>query len=378
VEGSTTKGSDPISRNRITWSIKRVVKAAIVVLVVVGLVLAGRAAVRQWNDQRRVAVGRVAEIDQLIRQAKTHAAQTRLLADRETALRQVPDLANLRWSKITGAALLYAIGLIPGGLVLREAAGVLGYRVRRRDAVSAQILGHLGKYVPGKAMVVVIRAGRLSKSGVPVLAGSIAVFIETLLMMSVGAAVAGGLVFLLPVPRWIAWSALVGGVAATLLATPPVVNRGIRRFGNRGDSRAEAPAAVQATPGPHDPIGCNWRFSADACGWQLAAWGCIGASFACLVESLPGGPRGYPMTTIVVASFASIALAMVAGFASLLPGGAGVRELTLAVVLAPIIGASQSLLAAILARLVFLVVELLASAAVAWWHRFREATTSLE
>lgn len=50
---------------------------------------------------------------------------------------------------------------------------------------------------------------------------------------------------------------------------------------------------------------------------------------------------------------------MVIGFVSLIPGGAGVREFVLATILGLAIGATQALLAAILARLVFIVVECL-------------------
>ena len=102
----------------------------------------------------------------------------------------------------------------------------------------------------------------------------------------------------------------------------------------------------------------------------------IGASFAWLVESVPGGRTEFSGFVVYAASVAAIALAMVVGFASLLPGGAGVRELTLAVVLAPVIGSSRALLAAILARLLFIGVELLAVAAVTLLGRMQD--TGLE
>ena len=104
----------------------------------------------------------------------------------------------------------------------------------------------------------------------------------------------------------------------------------------------------------------------------------IGASFACLVNSIPGGAPKFSTAIVFAASVASIALAMVVGFASLLPGGAGVRELTLAVVLAPVIGNSQALLAAILARLLFIVVELFSAAVVTFVSRFGETLPRVE
>ncbi len=54
---------------------------------------------------------------------------------------------------------------------------------------------------------------------------------------------------------------------------------------------------------------------------------------------------------------AAISLAVVIGFASLLPGGAGIRELVVTTVLAVSIGTTHAILAAIAARLLFATVE---------------------
>ncbi len=125
-------------------------------------------------------------------------------------------------------------------------------------------------------------------------------------------------------------------------------------------------------------VGHDWRFFVFAWIGQGVAWALIGASFAWLVDSIPGERTAHSALLLYAASVASIALAMVVGFASLLPGGAGVRELTLAVVLAPVIGGSQALLAAILARLLFIGVELLAVVAVGLLGRLRESVLAHE
>lgn len=366
--------------------VKRIAKLIIAMIVVIGLVLATRGAVDQWNGQRDAAQKRVSEIDQAIEKATTDEERRGLEVRREAARARIPSFENLRWSNIGLAGVLYAMSLIPGGLVLHEATRVVGYRVTIREAVSAQIVGHLGKYAPGKAMVVVIRAGRLATAGVPVLAGSISVFLETFLMMAVGAAVAGCLIFFLPVPRWIAWTSLVGGVAATLPTLPPIMKWVVQRVSKDRGIAPEALAETQRVtetvlvsesvsgqgPSPQVSGGDGaWRFFVSAWGFQMVAWILIGASFFCLVSGIPVGSNEFPASTVFAASVASIALAMVVGFASLLPGGAGIRELTTAVVLTPVVGPSQALLAAILARLLFIVVELLAVLAVTTIQRFR-------
>lgn len=362
--------------------VKRVAKAVIAVVVVIGLVIATDRAIRQWNQQWDEAQGRVAELQRQIETLESAAGpideaasdeQRRVLQSELAKVRaQVPSFSQLSWPHVAVAALLYWCGLIPGGLVLHEATRVLGYRVKLRDAVAAQIVGHLGKYVPGKAMVVVIRAGRLKGLGVPMINGSVAVFLETLLMMAVGAAIAGCLVFFLPVNQWIAWAALVGGIAATLPTLPPLLKWGVGKAGlapapgvqDRAGSGGQDPAVATKSNAILSAVSHDWRFFIMAWVWQLVAWALIGASFACLVESMPGRGSEFSTATVYAAAVASIALAMVVGFASLIPGGAGIRELTLAIVLAPVIGGSQALIAAILARLLFIVVELLSALAV--------------
>ena len=344
--------SEPDSRARPAspWSIKQVVRIVIAIVVIIGLALATRKAVQQWNRQAELAAAQATEIQKTIDQETDAAKRQQLLEELERADQSIPRLSNLNWGFIAIAAVLYGVGLLPGGIVLQEAVAVFGQRVTTGTAIGAQIVGHLGKYVPGKAMVVVIRAGRLSSRGVPVLVGSVAVFMETLLMMAVGASLSGGLIYFLPVPKWIAVSAMLGGVAASVPTLPPIFDQVMKRL----NSKAEAMGQLRG----------GWRFFAAAWIGQSIAWVFIGASFAFLVASIPGALQQHSFQTVLIASSAAIALAMVVGFASLLPGGAGIRELTLAVVLAPIVGESQALLGAIAARLLFIAVELLAAGVV--------------
>ncbi|MEO1527288.1 MAG: lysylphosphatidylglycerol synthase domain-containing protein [Planctomycetota bacterium] len=327
-------------------SLKRFLKVVIAIIVVAGLVWATQQAMRQWRDQQGQLRTVVAKLNADIDAEIDPVRREELIRRRDTTARSIPSLGNLNWSRIGLGSLLYLISLVPGGLVLQEATRAIGYQTTRHLAISAQILGHLGKYVPGKAMVVVMRAGRLSSAGVPMVGGSIAVVMETLFMMAVGAALAGLLVLWLPVPRWVA-AAAIGGAACALLPTlPPIFARVLRKV--RPQARESG-------------VDVSWRFFGQAWLWQTVNWLLIGASFSCLVTSLPGGVDEASGITTIVACTAAISLAMVAGFISLLPGGAGVRELTLALILAPVVGPSRALLGAIAARFVFIAVELLAA-----------------
>ena len=55
---------------------------------------------------------------------------------------------------------------------------------------------------------------------------------------------------------------------------------------------------------------------------------------------------------------AAVALSMVAGFVSLLPGGAGVREMVISTLLTPIIGPVFAIISAVSLRVVWLLCEL--------------------
>ncbi|MCS5631186.1 MAG: hypothetical protein NZ744_10190, partial [Pirellulaceae bacterium] len=59
---------------------------------------------------------------------------------------------------------------------------------------------------------------------------------------------------------------------------------------------------------------------------------------------------------------AAVALSMVAGFLSLLPGGAGVREIVISTLLTPLIGPVFAIISAISLRVVWLLCELGAAA----------------
>jgi uncharacterized membrane protein YbhN (UPF0104 family) len=68
---------------------------------------------------------------------------------------------------------------------------------------------------------------------------------------------------------------------------------------------------------------------------------------------------------------AAVALAVVAGFASMLPGGLGVRDALLMQLLTPSCGAANALVAALILRLVWLVSELAACVILYVAARFR-------
>lgn len=323
-------------------------KLLVAVLVIVGLTFATRSAVESWNQQTQ---SHQQSLDDLYQQIDTETDPQRRQQLRDQAVlwaERSPSLGNLRWKRLVISAVLYAIGLLPAGLVLRLNCGLFGPAPRYRTAIAAQTLGHLGKYVPGKAMVIVIRAGVLARDQVSPIVAAASIFAETFLMMAVGAAIAGMVTLCLPVPSWAVGLALLMAVAAFIPTLPPIMRIILKRF---------AGSAVMKSAG-HSASQADWRWSLKTGALTFLSWVFIGSSFAMIVWAIPS-MSPLPQASLVFAvSTAAIGLAMVTGFASLLPGGAGVRELVLATILGVVTDPAHALLAAIAARLVFLLVEI--------------------
>ena len=349
---------DPVSPAR-RWI--PIIKWLVAILVLVGLIVAARQAIDQWRHESGKLFDRIEAIDAELAQPASdqplsEQRRASLQQQREHLRSNVPNLANLRWRWIGAAALLYAAALVLPSFLLRRALIALDQRPRVGTAIAAQLIGHVGKYVPGKAMVIVLRVAALARDDVRALAATVAVFVETFMLLAVGAAVAGVLVVWLPVPTWIAAASVAVAVAASLPTFPPVLRRLVARM-----SKATGPQ-IESRIGPGLVL-FGWCLT--GCSWLL-----FGGFFTCLILAIPSLteiPDGFELYATATAAFA---LAMVIGFVSLLPGGAGVRELVVTSVLAGSIGAAHGLLAAIAARLLSIAVESVLAGCSWIWLRY--------
>ncbi len=305
----------------------RVVKCLITLVVVAAVAFAARGSIYAWNQQSS--------------------------ASRIT-------LADVRWDWLAFSALTYAASLVPASLVLRRALAALHQPVGLPLVMAAQLVGHLGKYVPGKAMVIVLRASILSRGHIKVSLklSALAVIIETLNLIAVGATLALLLVVILETPAWIKWASALMAAGAALGTLPPVLRFILSRRLRRRSSGVQPPL--------DQPLPLNWTVDdlAAAWLWCTISWIFTGLSMTAVVLALTPLQPDQSLISLTLICSAAVMLAFVAGFASLLPGGAGVREMVLATLLAPVIGPGLSLLAAIVARLVQLAVESIIAGAV--------------
>ena len=259
---------------------------------------------------------------------------------------------DFRLASVNGWAWLEAIVVYLAAMFL---ACVFWHRILialgQQPAFSKTLLAffasQLGKDVPGKAMVVIVRTDIVSGPQVKTAPAAASVFVETLTWIFVGSVVA---CILLPfqVATHPALQATAWGLAilAGVLTSPPIF-------------RKIAALILKSKVGETDFLaGLNLR--ALSVGWLLmgVGWLLNGLSLWLVI-------RGLPETNVVASDFwltlTCVSLATVAGFVSLLPGGLGVRELVMIPLLGARFGVPTALIAAVVIRLVWLGAELLSA-----------------
>ena len=259
-------------------------------------------------------------------------------------------LSDVRPSWLMLSALLYLAGMIPMWLYWHEVLLALGASPRRFSSCRAFFIGHLGKYVPGKALVVVLRASLVRGPGTTSTVATIAVFVETLTMMAVGAFLAGAIMAVVfSSERYFQLLALGLMLATGIPTLPPIFRRVVGRL----QTSKFAPELRLSLDGlTYGVLLRGWIFY--AIGWCF-----LGASLWATLKSTGSDVAG--LADSLARLTATSALAVVAGFLSLIPGGLGVREVILDRLLAPEFGVTQAIVATILLRLTWLMTELVIS-----------------
>jgi uncharacterized membrane protein YbhN (UPF0104 family) len=273
---------------------------------------------------------------------------------RRTIVDAWEQLGERRWqfdlAWLTASGSLYLLGKLLCGVFWYRTLQVLKQPATLARTLRAYYVGELGKYVPGKAMVVVLRTGmvRGPDGDTGLIAAS--VFYETLTMMSTGALIGAAIVAV-----WFRGQTLLVGAALAMMAAaglptlPPVFRRLVRLFGiGRSD-----PAIGEKL--------ADLGYGTMLLGWVVTGvgWVLLGLSFWAMLRGM-GVDCGGPFDQLHLHT-AAVTLATVAGFISFVPGGAIVREAVLAQLMVPYLGDAVALVSAILLRLVWLIAELLIS-----------------
>ncbi|MGB6045552.1 MAG: lysylphosphatidylglycerol synthase transmembrane domain-containing protein [Pirellulales bacterium] len=283
----------------------------------------------------------------------------RTILDAIDELREYSVRLSPSWLITAGG--LYLLGLLPMGLFWHRTLIAMGQRPGVPETLRAFYIGHIGKYVPGKVMVVVLRTGMLRSQRVQTSLAAATVFLETLTMMAVGAFLAAVMLcfwlrnylqehdYLLPLAIGLL-------LLAGLPTLPPVFRLLVQRLGvARGDPQLESKLRA-----------INFRLM--ALGWVAVAvgWLLLASSLWAVMRAMDiDGLQGVAHLPFYVAA---VTLAVVAGFLSLIPGGVLVREMILTAVLGEIyfgmvlgipLADGTALAVAVVLRLIWLAAEVL-------------------
>lgn len=261
-----------------------------------------------------------------------------------------PRHVDFSWLVAAGA--FYLLASLFCGVFWHRILRALGQNVRLTTAIRAFFVGHLGKYVPGKAMVVILRAGMVRGPGVDASLAVVSVFLETLTMMSVGSILAA-----IVLAVWFRghndqsmffWGSLGMAAVAGLPTLPPIMRWLVRLagFGKIEPATLEKLRAI--------------GFKIILLGWFLNIfnWIALGLSYWAVLKSIGAEAN---LAANLHLYIASVAFSTVIGFLSCVPSGAIVREGALvesAKIMLPNLSGTEALLASVLLRLASIAAEL--------------------
>jgi uncharacterized membrane protein YbhN (UPF0104 family) len=251
---------------------------------------------------------------------------------------------------------LYVVAWLPMAWFWGRVLVALGQTMDRLTTLHAYFLGHLGKYVPGKALVLVIRVGLLRPRTISIRLGVASVLLETLVAMSVGALLAAVLSwFVLRHDPRLAIAATVTALVVGLPTIPPLTRRLVRRLTAR---EVASDMSDRSSVGDQAVIEHQITTRLLAKGWvaSVACWVLLGWSMWATLRAI-GVTSVDPIADLPLL-VAVVTLSIVAGFVSMLPGGMVVRDALLFELLSNSCGEADALVAAVLWRLVSLLAEL--------------------
>ena len=264
--------------------------------------------------------------------------------------------AAIRWPMVGGALVCYSLAMLLSAAFWYRVLRAFGQRPGLAKTMLAFFSSQLGKYVPGKAMVVVIRTDMIRGDQVHTAPAAASVFVETITWIFVGSVIACVLlVFRFQGQPSLQVTAALLVVGAGVLTCPPVFRAIAKKIlARRSIKSSDACDGLD--------------FATLAFGWAVMSVGWLlnGLSMWLVLQSIPG-------TDVVWSDYwlalAAVSLATVAGFVSLLPGGLGVRELVMIPLLGTRYSAVTAIMAAVLIRLVWLATELVTSGIILFLYR---------
>ncbi|MCO6439219.1 MAG: flippase-like domain-containing protein [Phycisphaerae bacterium] len=292
----------------------------------------------------------------------------KLIADwraHESVLRDTP----IRPGWLIVAALTYGVGQVCFAAFWWRLLVRLGLHRRFSPVLQAYGIGTMGKYVPGKALVVLIRTGMITIPNVGRVWVGLSAVYETFVMMSVGGLLAAVCLFIVRSDDVLVWAgAAAAGIGLSAVLHPVFFGRFARLialpFRREGNELSTA----------------GWYTAYWKLGWISAiAWVLSGASLFAVLLSL-GVERLLGVDFLLAVGTA--ALATTAGFiVVVLPAGVGVRELIIIHLLEQPFGHGRAVLASLILRTVWTLTEIALAGGLYGlylWHKPRRPSENRE
>ncbi len=271
------------------------------------------------------------------------------------------------WLILSGV--FYLLGILPAAVFWQRVMVHTGQHVRLFDGVRAYYISQLGKYVPGKWMVILLRRVLVPGETIEDTVAAASVFFETFTMLAVGAALSVVVLVIWHSHQHWLIAAAVGSLFLMGVPTVPVVFRWLLNV--LGVVKLNPTVAAKFRHiGPRTivlgwiGISVGWTFQG------LSLWATLRGMDA---------PVDGPFHELSLHT-ATVALSVVAGFISQLPGGLGMRETVSAQLVEPQYGPVVAVVSAIIFRMVLLVSEVAISIILyaAGWRQLRKSVKVLE
>ncbi|MER5648599.1 lysylphosphatidylglycerol synthase transmembrane domain-containing protein [Streptosporangium sp. NPDC002524] len=251
--------------------------------------------------------------------------------------------ARLSWTSLALSLVAVLAALCGGMMTWRALLADLGSPLPLREGAKVFFVGQLGKYIPGSLWPVIAQMEMGRELGVP-RSRSAAAFFLTLPVQLGSGLVVSGVTLLAALPGSVApyaWVFLLIPVLA--VAFEPRVVNAVLGFGLRKLKRE--PLERPLTRGG----------MLTALGWALLGWIAYGLHLAAIVHDL--GSSGFPAVLFSIGAFA---LSWCLGIMTfVVPAGAGVREVAMVAVLAPVLDQGTAIAAALCSRIVIVLGDLL-------------------
>ena len=249
------------------------------------------------------------------------------------------------WLVVSG--LLYLAGLFPSAVFWYRVLLQTDQQVTFGESIRAYYISQLGKYVPGKWMVIFLRRVMLRSGDVQNTVVAASVFFETFTMLAVGAAISALVLLIWHTSQTLLIAMAAGSIVLLGATTVPFLFEFLLRM--LGVTRLNPTAGKRFRQISWPMLVTGWLLI--SVGWLLQ-----GMSLWATLRGL-GATQAGPLHELSLHT-AAVALSVVAGFLSQIPGGLAVREWVSAQLIEPMYGESMAIVSAIIYRLVLVVSEL--------------------